>query len=236
VFLEVKEIAAVPMTMGKLIAVIVIAILASSAIAVGASTMLAVGPEGPEGPQGETGPQGLEGPQGEQGETGATGPQGATGPAGPKGPKGDTGDTGPQGPQGEQGPPGPMFPFNSTRSSGGDSTNSTSWEGMPDMAVDLTLTETSQLLIMFSSEAWVDVAGHYLMVQARINSTLLAYPDGGNLYLTKQAKTEASSYSFNFYRPNVSAGTYTITIEWRMYTVGEGSVNDRTLTVMALPE
>jgi hypothetical protein len=101
--------AAVSLTMGKLIAGIVIAILASSAISVGVSTMLITGPQGPEGPQG---------PQGEQGETGATGPAGPTGPAGadgedgtdgatgPQGPQGDTGlqgDTGPQGPQGEQG-------------------------------------------------------------------------------------------------------------------------------------
>jgi hypothetical protein len=39
--------AAVSITMGKLIAGIVIAILASSAISVGVSTQLAVGPEGP---------------------------------------------------------------------------------------------------------------------------------------------------------------------------------------------
>ncbi len=108
-------------TMGKLVALIVIAIVASSSIAVGASTMLAVGPKGPEGPQGDTGPQG---PKGEPGDTGATGPAGATGatgpagsagpqgpegPQGPQGPKGDTGDTGPQGPQGPQGEPGIGF-------------------------------------------------------------------------------------------------------------------------------
>jgi hypothetical protein len=87
-------------TMGKLIAGILVAILAASAIAVGASTLLAVGPEGPQGPQGDTGPQGS------QGETGDTGPQGATGPAGPTGPTGATGATGPQGLQGIQGPQG----------------------------------------------------------------------------------------------------------------------------------
>ena len=95
------------MTMGKLIAIILIAILASSAIAVGASTMLAAGPEGPEGQQGETGPQG---PQGEQGEQGETGPRGATGPTGPKGDTGDTGPQGPEGPQGPQGATGPTGP------------------------------------------------------------------------------------------------------------------------------
>jgi hypothetical protein len=110
--------AAVSMTMGKFIAVIVIAILASSAIAVGASTMLAAGPQGPEGPQGDTGPTGPAGPQGEQGETGATGPRGDTGPTGSTGPKGDTGDTGPQGEQGIQGPPG-VTAVNSSSLTGG---------------------------------------------------------------------------------------------------------------------
>ena len=59
--------AAVSMSMGKLIAGIVIAILASSAIAVGASTMLAAGPQGPEGQEGLQGPQGEQGIQGERG-------------------------------------------------------------------------------------------------------------------------------------------------------------------------
>jgi hypothetical protein len=90
-------------TTGKFIAGIVIAILVSSAISIGVSTMLMGGPQGPEGPQGETGSQG---PQGEQGETGATG---ATGEAGPAGPAGAIGPEGPQGPQGEQGPYAPDY-------------------------------------------------------------------------------------------------------------------------------
>ena len=102
--------AAVSFATGKFIAGILIAIVASSAIAVGASTILAVGPQGPEGPQGETGPQGPRGPQGDTGETGATGPRGATGPAGPQGPKGDTGPRGPEGPQGPKGDVGPIGP------------------------------------------------------------------------------------------------------------------------------
>jgi hypothetical protein len=52
VFLDVKEMATVSITMGKLVAGIVIAILASSAISVGASMMLATGPERPQGPNG----------------------------------------------------------------------------------------------------------------------------------------------------------------------------------------
>jgi hypothetical protein len=88
---------AVTLTMSKLIAVIVIAILASSAISVGVSTMLITGPQGPEGEKGETGTQGS------KGDTGDTGPQGTTGATGATG---STGSTGSIGPQGEQGPPG----------------------------------------------------------------------------------------------------------------------------------
>jgi len=57
-------------TTGKLIAGIIIAILASSAVSIGVSTQLMTGSQGPEGPAGATGP------------TGATGPQGPEGPAG----------------------------------------------------------------------------------------------------------------------------------------------------------
>jgi hypothetical protein len=88
--------AEVSITMGKLIAGIVIAILVSSAVAAGISMMIP-GPEGPEGPQGEQGPQGT---QGEQGETGDTGPQGPAGPTGSTGLTGATGATGQQGPRG----------------------------------------------------------------------------------------------------------------------------------------
>jgi hypothetical protein len=200
--------------MGKLIAILVIAIVAASAVSIGASTVLAVGPQGPSGPQGE---------------------QGETGSEGPAGPPGDPGETGATGAMGLQGPPGPMFPYNSTYSSGTDQTTSTSWESMPDMAVNLTLTETSTVIILFCAEAFLDASGNYLMVQARINSTLLAYPDTGNVYLTRQINTESGSSSFNFYRPDVSAGTYTITIEWKVWSAGTGRINDRTLIVMALP-
>ncbi|MCW4053689.1 MAG: hypothetical protein NWE84_02055 [Candidatus Bathyarchaeota archaeon] len=89
--------AAVTLSMTKFIALIIIAILASSAISVGVSTQLAAGPTGPEGPQGDTGAQG---PKGDTGDTGVTGPAGATGATGATG---APGATGPQGPQGEPG-------------------------------------------------------------------------------------------------------------------------------------
>jgi len=97
--------AAVSITMGKLIAGIVIAILAASAVSVGVS-MLMLGPEGPEGPQGpkgDTGATGATGPAGPAGSAGAAGAAGATGERGATGLKGDKGDTGDTGPQGERG-------------------------------------------------------------------------------------------------------------------------------------
>ena len=95
-------------SMTQFIVVVVIAVLASSAIAAGIS-MVIPGPEGPEGPEGPQGEQGEQGPQGEQGETGATGPRGADGTdgadgaVGPEGPQGEQGEQGIQGIQGEPG-------------------------------------------------------------------------------------------------------------------------------------
>jgi hypothetical protein len=105
--------AAATLTMGKFIAGIVIAILASSTLSVGVSTILITGPQGPQGlqgEQGETGETGATGPQGPEGATGAKGDTGDTGLQGPSGPKGDTGDTGPQGATGATGPEGPIGP------------------------------------------------------------------------------------------------------------------------------
>jgi len=99
--------ATVSLTLTKFIAGIIIAILASSAISIGVSTILITGTAGTEGPQGDTGPQGPEGPQGPAGTNGALG---ATGPAGPKGDKGDTGNIGPQGAAGATGATGPIGP------------------------------------------------------------------------------------------------------------------------------
>ncbi len=80
-------------SMTQFIVVVVIAILASSAIAAGISMMI----PGPEGPEGATGPTGATGAKGDTGDTGPAGATGATGDTGSTGAKGDTGDTGPQG-------------------------------------------------------------------------------------------------------------------------------------------
>jgi len=73
------------LTKGAFVAGLIIAILVASAISVGVSTQLAVGPQGPKGDKGDAGPQGAAGAAGATGTTGATG---ATGPAGPQGAQG----------------------------------------------------------------------------------------------------------------------------------------------------
>ena len=76
----------VGITTGKFVAGLVIAILASSAIAAAISTQLLIA--GPQGPQGATGPAGPTGATGATGASGATGATGATGPQGLPGPQG----------------------------------------------------------------------------------------------------------------------------------------------------
>jgi hypothetical protein len=91
---------------------LVVAILVSCVVSVGATMMLVrviqgpkgnTGQQGPQGPQGATGATGATGPQGLQGSTGATGPTGPQGVAGSPGPTGVTGATGSAGATGATG-------------------------------------------------------------------------------------------------------------------------------------
>ena len=133
--------AATSLTMGKLIALIVIAIVASSAIAVGASTMLAVGPQGSQGEKGDTGPQG---------------------------PKGDTGDTGPQGLQGIQGIQGPagatVVGYNDTHAIP-DVVLTTSAQPVANVSV----TAPANGSVLVSVSAWVVVNGDDSYVYLGVN-------------------------------------------------------------------
>lgn len=129
------------------------------------------------------------------------------------------------------------IPFASTFSTSTVSTTSTSWTDMPYTSVSITLSTTSHMIIMFSSEAWLDVQGDYLLVQALANSTV-AYPahTGNLIVLARTTHTNSGSYSYIFYLPNVSPGIYNVKIQWRMYSgTSTGSVESRTLTVFALP-
>lgn len=116
------------------------------------------------------------------------------------------------------------------------STQSTSFEDVPDTAVNVKLNRKSNLIIMFSAEAWVDGAGDELYVRALLDSTV-ANPNSGSLTLfTTAGESQHGSYAINFYLENVEAGTHTVKIQWsEILGASLAHMGDRTLHVIALP-
>lgn len=124
------------------------------------------------------------------------------------------------------------IPFNSTHSYQESSTTSTVLEDMPDMSVDVTLERTSHLIIMFSTEAQHLSSTDRIWVSAYVGGTL-ALP--GGVHLTPYESESYSSYTYNFYLPNVSGGIHTIKMRWLVEPGGTGWVWWRSLTVIGLP-
>jgi hypothetical protein len=123
--------------------------------------------------------------------------------------------------------------FNSTYAEAEVTVNETDYVDMPDMSVNITLQNTSSVLIMFSAEATIGEAGEGIFVGADVGGTaavpffaVLATPTSDTLY---------NAHSFNFYADSVEAGTYTVSIVWKV-SGGTGYVRNRSLVVMALPE
>ena len=112
-----------------------------------------------------------------------------------------------------------------------DSTASTTWTLMPGMSVDITLERKSHLLIMFSTEAANPDPTQFIAVRALVGEND-ALP--GSVYLTPYDTVDYASYTYNFYLPNVDAGTYTVKIEWKV-SGSTGYVWYRNLIVLALP-
>jgi hypothetical protein len=131
------------------------------------------------------------------------------------------------------------IPYVSAYASGLVKTNSTSLVDMPDMAVNITLDRTSYLLIMFSAVAENLDIDSRVLVAAQIGLVPVTYwswvTPQGEVYLTPTNQVlRYSSHGFNWYQPSVTAGTYTVKIEWRV-NGGEGHVMTRTLIVIAFP-
>ena len=126
------------------------------------------------------------------------------------------------------------IPFNVTYATGYASTNSTGFVDMPNMAVKITLTRNSTLVIICSAQAWLGGTGAYTMYwRAMVNNTQ-AFPRSDWIIITRS--TEYGSYSYTFVCPNVAAGTYIVKIQWRVYQSSHtGYVDERILTVIALP-
>lgn len=126
------------------------------------------------------------------------------------------------------------IPHNVTSSVTTETTTSTSFVDMLGMSVNITLSRNSTLIIMFTAgTAKVWASGNYLYARAMVNSTQ-AEPVSDYIILT--GSTVWSTHSITFYSQNVGPGNYTIKIQWRVWVgTSSGEVQDRTLTVIALP-
>jgi len=125
------------------------------------------------------------------------------------------------------------IPFNSTYGTGTISKTTASWENITDMSVTITVERNSTLLIMFSVQSAISLDDKNILWRALVN-TDTALP--GALYLQPPGEgSQWSLVSYNFYQPDVSAGEYTVYVQWYV-SGGTGWVGHRTLFVIALPE
>lgn len=112
------------------------------------------------------------------------------------------------------------------------------WEDIGGMSVVITLERTSNLIVLFSTNAAMDDTGYSISWQA-----VMRYENGtesilwpGQVYM-QPGGLETSKYatlSYNWLQPNVAAGSYTVKVQW--YVQGStGWVYSRSLVVIALP-
>jgi hypothetical protein len=128
---------------------------------------------------------------------------------------------------------GQAIPFNVTYRTDTITKTTASWQDINGTSVTLDLQRNSTLLIMFSAQTGITNMSTTIAWRAVVDTTV-AYPG----YVPLQppgALTYYSSTSYNFYQPNVSAGKHTISMQWYVYS-NIGYVDQRTLTVIALPE
>jgi len=156
------------------------------------------------------------------------------------------------------------IPFFYAPSSMVTSTDSTvSWVDMTDMSVTMSLERPSHLLIMFSMIGYNSDSSSRIKILASVGGmtaspgeiTLTPYisADGSHDHSessglgapyththdiynsgTHSHVLNPMAYSYNFYKPSVSAGTYQVKIQWSV-TGGLGYAYSRTLAVIALP-
>lgn len=126
------------------------------------------------------------------------------------------------------------IPFNSTYMTNQLAKTTATWENVTGMEVTLTLERNSTLLIMFSTESSItDITGS-IQWRAKVNTTNAA-PGQVWSQPPNQPGSKWVSIAYNFIQP-VSAGRYSIYIQWYYLPPGTGYVGARTLFVVALPE
>lgn len=116
------------------------------------------------------------------------------------------------------------------------SMQTTSFADVPETALNITLNRKSNLIIMFSAEAWIDGAGDELYVRALVNSTVANPDSGSDILFTAAGFSQHGSYAVNFYLENVDAGAYTVKIQWKEQNGAVlAHMADRTLHIIAFP-
>jgi len=124
------------------------------------------------------------------------------------------------------------IPFNSTYGTGSISKTTADWENITDLSVTMTLERNSTLLIMFSVQSAKSDPDKSVIWRAFVN-TDPALP--GEIYLQPPGEgTKWSSVSYNFIKPDVSTGEYTIYVQWKV-SGGTAWIANRVLFVIALP-
>lgn len=102
------------------------------------------------------------------------------------------------------------------------------------------LNRTSDLLILFSAEAWMSATGDWIIIRARVNSTDATPPGSTNPVLLSGAnaigEANAACVTRVFYLDNVAAGTYIVNMQYYMYlATATGTVTDQSLNIIAFP-
>ena len=122
--------------------------------------------------------------------------------------------------------------YNVTHDTGVVTTTSTDFVDVQGMSVEISVTQPSLLLIIFSTQATVTVDDSPVYMRAMVGR-IQAHPDSDYIFITES--TYWSAHSCTFYR-SVFTGTHTVEIQWRVFTgTTTGRLDERTLTVIALP-
>ena len=115
-------------------------------------------------------------------------------------------------------------------SSGWLSTTTGYWTDVPDMTGTLVTTVDAGLAISFTAEAFT-AGGSSMFIRALVDGQAASPSD-----VEYVAEGFGGVRSFTFVKPNVSAGTHSIAIQWHASGAQTSYVGDRTLSVVAAPE
>lgn len=120
------------------------------------------------------------------------------------------------------------------------SVTGSSWANDTAIRTTIRLNRTSDLLILFSAEAWMSATGDWIIIRTQVNSTDATPPGSANpVYLSGAnavGEANAACATRVFYLNDVAAGTYIVNVQYYMWNgAATGTVHDRTLNLIAFP-